>query len=211
MTTITIPQLIVLENQHWQSMSIVPARALEVEQVAARLVAPQAKAIYQQIAQAVWGAPDRWWFVAVVHEREASQKFNDSIAQGDPWNEISTHVPRGIGPFKSFIDAAVFTLNKVPTGGFIPAKWTDWSAGGVLALWTLYNGLGYEDYHNEPSPYDWGATSIEQIGKYVTDGKYSPSTWDTQVGCAAMIKEMCTLDKTINFGMAAPAPVVAAV
>lgn len=179
----------------WQKMEILPRRELEVEHVAARLIAPKAKAIYKQIAQAVWGEPYRWWFVAIVHEREASQNFACSIAQGDPWNERSVHQPRGIGPFKSFVDAAVFTLMRLPP---FPAHWPDWSIGGVLTLWIAYNGDGYERLHHEPSPYDWGATNIEQEGKYVRDGVFNPGVWDQQVGCAAMLKKMMELDSSIQ-------------
>lgn len=197
--------LIAANNARWAKMQILPARELEVEKVAARLSAPKAKAIYQQISQAVWNTPDRWWFVAIVHEREASQNFACSIAQGDPWNQVSRNVPRGLGPFKSFIDAAIYTLTRVPVGGYIPAKWTDWSIGGVLTLFELYNGLGYEMYHSEASPYDWGATTIEQEGKYIADARFSPMTWDTQVGCAAMIKAMMAIDPLIVFGSPANA------
>ena len=186
----------------WQKCQILPHRALDVEKVAAALCAPKAKAIYQQIAQAVWGTPDRWWFVAVVHEREASQNFNDSIAQGDPWNQRSVHIPRGLGPFASFVSAAIFVLNRCAP---YPAKWKDWSIGGVLTLWIAYNGDGYELYHREPSPYDWGATTIEQEGKYVADGKYDPSVWDTQIGCAAMLKGMMEIDHSITFPNPIPA------
>lgn len=190
----SVAEVIADNASRWQKCTVTPARALEVERVSAALCAPKAKEIYQQIAQAVWKSPDRWWFIAIVHEREASQNFNDSIAQGDPWNKVSIHVPRGIGPFKSFIDCAIFVLNRTAP---YPAKWTDWSIGGVLTLFEAYNGYGYEEYHHEPSPYDWGATSIEQEGKYVADGKYSPSVWDTQVGAAAMLKGMMALDSSI--------------
>ena len=193
--TITTAEIIASNAARWAKMQIVPKRAMEVHLVAARLCAPKAKAIYQDIATEVWGKPDRWWFVAIVHEREASQNFNDSIAQGDPWNERSVHVPRGIGPFKSFTDAAVFTLTRLSP---FPAKWADWSIGGILTLFEAYNGYGYELYHHEPSPYDWGATSIEEEGKYVADGRFDPSVWDQQVGCAAMLKEMQTLDALIQ-------------
>lgn len=193
-------ELITLNAARWQRCQIVPSRELEVEKVAAALSAPKAKAIYQQIAQIVWGLPDRWWFVAIVHERECSQNFNLSIAQGDPWNRVSTHVPRGIGPFASFVAAAGFTLRRCAP---YPAKWADWSIGGVLTLWTAYNGYGYENYHNEPSPYDWGATTIEQEGKYVADGIWSATTWDQQVGCAAMLKGIMALDTSIVFAEAA--------
>lgn len=180
----------------WQKAQIVPGRAAQVEAVAKRLCAPNAKTIYQQIAQQVWGSPDRWWFVAIVHEREASQDFSKSIAQGDPWNEVSVHVPKGIGPFPSFIAAAVFVLNRCAP---YPAKWTDWTIGGVLTLFILYNGTGYEDYHHEVSPYDWGATTMEQEGKYVEDGKYNPAVWDQQVGAAAMLGAMIAIDSSIYF------------
>jgi|SRR5579883_45474 lysozyme family protein len=190
-----IAALIAANAARWDKMRILPARALEVEKVAARLCAPKAKAVYQAVAQAVWGKPDRWWFVAIVHEREAGQDFSKSIAQGDPWNEVSRHVPRGIGPFGSFADAAIFTLTRLPPH---PATWQDWSAGGVLTLFELYNGLGYEQYHHEPSPYDWGATTIEQHGKYVADGVFNPQVWDSQIGCAALLKAMMELDPAIK-------------
>ena len=184
-----------LNTARWQTCKVLTNRELEVEGVSARLCAPKAKAIYQQISQAVWKSPDRWWFVAIVHEREASQNFNRSIAQGDPWNQRSVHVPRGIGPFRGFVDAAVFVLNRCAP---YPAKWTDWSIGGVLTLFESYNGYGYELYHHEPSPYDWGATNVEREGKYVADGKYNPNVWDLQVGCAAMLKGMMELDQSIK-------------
>jgi len=184
----------------WQKAQIVPSRLAQVQATAKRLCAPDAKAIYQQIAQKVWGSPDRWWFVAIVHEREASQDFSKSIAQGDPWNEVSTHVPKGIGPFDSFIDAAVFTLTRCAP---YPAKWTDWTIGSVLTLFILYNGTGYEDYHHEVSPYDWGATTMEEEGKFVADRKYNPAVWDTQVGAAAMLGAMIDIDSSIYFEEAA--------
>ena len=191
----TTAELITDNAARWAKMAILPNRLLEVEKVSAALVAPNAKAIYQQAQAAVPTVP--WWFVAIVHEREASQNFRCSIAQGDPWNEISTHVPRGIGPFTSFVAAAVFTLTRCSP---YPAKWTDWTIGGVLTLFESYNGTGYEDYHNEPSPYDWGATSIEKIGKYVADGKFSATTWDSQIGCAAILKQMMVIDPSIITG-----------
>jgi lysozyme family protein len=192
-----IPDLIVLNESRWQKCQITPSRELEVERVAAALVAPKAKALYQQI-ETTTSVP--WWVIAVIHEREASQNFACSLAQGDPWNQISTHQPRGIGPFQSFIDAAVFSLTRCAP---YAAKWKDWTAGGTLTLLVLYNGTGYEQYHNEASPYDWGATNIEQEGKYIADRQWSATVWDQQIGCAAMLKSMMTLDPSIKFAEAA--------
>lgn len=184
----------------WEKAQILPARELQVEKVAAALCAPKAKAIYQTIEKAT-GVP--WFVVAVIHEREAAQNFGRSIAQGDPWNEPSVHVPRGIGPFKSFYDAAVFALTRCAP---FAARWTDWSAGGTLTLLELYNGIGYDEYHHEASPYDWGATTMEQEGKYIADGKWSATVWDTQVGCAAMLKAMMAIDTSITFASTGAAP-----
>jgi lysozyme family protein len=146
-----------------------------------------------------------WWVIAVIHECEADQDFNCQLGQGDPLDRPSRHVPRGRGPFfnhpddppgqDAFYRGAVDALQNCPP---YAAKWTDWSAGGTLTLLELYNGTGYDDYHHEDSPYDWGATDQEEKGKYVGDGQYNPNAWDTQVGCAAMLKAMMVLDPTIE-------------
>lgn len=187
----------------WKVAKILPSRQAEVDKVAARLCAPEAKARYQEIEKAT-GVP--WFVIAVIHEREADQDFNDQLGQGDPLNKISKHVPRGRGPFfnhpddpplqDAFYRGAVDALTNCPP---YAARWKDWTAGGALTLLVLYNGTGYFDYHNEPSPYDWGATDQERWGKYVGDGQYSAHVWDSQIGCAAMLKSMMVLDPSITF------------
>lgn len=196
---ITIPALIAANEARWQKCQITPSRLAEVNSVAKRLCAQTAKITYQAVENAT-GVP--WWVVAVIHERECDQNFACNIAQGDPWNAVSRHVPKGRGPFSSFLAAAVDALTKCPPKA---AEWKDWSAGGTLTILEEYNGLGYESYHAEASPYIWGATNQEQRGKYVGDGEYSAATWDTQLGCAAMLMAMMALDKTIAFK---PAPTV---
>ncbi len=118
----------------------------------------------------------------------------------------SRHVPRGRGPFfnhpndppgqDAFYRGSIDALESCPP---YLARWRDWSAGGTLTATLLYNGTGYEDYHQEDSPYDWGATDQEERGKYVGDGRFDPEAWDTQVGCAAMLKAMMALDPSIQF------------
>jgi len=36
--------------------------------------------------------------IAVIHEREASQRWDRSIAQGDPWKKVSIHCAQGLRP-----------------------------------------------------------------------------------------------------------------
>ncbi len=187
----------------WKIAKILPSRQAEVSKVAARLCAPEAKARYQAI-EAATGVP--WFIIAVIHEREASQNFNCQLGQGDPLDQVSRHVPRGMGPYlnhpndppghDAFYRCAVDVLqNSAP----FAARWKDWTAGGALTLLILYNGTGYFYYHHEASPYDWGATNQEQRGKYIGDGQYSATAWDTQLGCAAMLLGMMALDPSIKF------------
>ena len=197
-----------LNASRWAKCTITPLRLNDVMSVAKKLCDPAAKARYQAISQAVWGTPDRWYFVAIVHEREAGgpPHWDKQLGQGDDLAEVSRHVPKGLGPFMThpgdipgadaFHRCAVYTLQRSPP---YAARWTDFSAGGVLTLTVLYNGTGYEDFHHEASPYDWGATNIEQEGKYIQDGIYNAKVWDTQVGCAAMIKGMMAIDPSIKF------------
>lgn len=185
--------------QRWVNCVITASRAAEVTAVATRLCAPAAKARYQAISQDVWGTPDRWFFVAVTHEREASQRWDRQLGQGDPLGQVSIHVPKGRGPFHdhdgqdAFHWGAVDALKNCPP---FAGRWTDWSIGGVLTLLEAYNGFGYES-HAEPSPYDWGATNVEQWGKYTGDGIYNAHVWDTQLGCAAMLKTMVAVDPSL--------------
>ena len=52
------------------------------------LIDPGAKARYQAVS-AKTGVP--WAFIAVAHERECSQDWTGSLAQGDPWNRVRWH------------------------------------------------------------------------------------------------------------------------
>jgi lysozyme family protein len=168
---------------------------------ARRLVAPTAKARYQAVA-ARTGVP--WPIVAVIHERECSQDWSGSLAQGDPWNRVSVHVPAGRGPFKCWEDAAVDALVNCPPHA---ARNKDWSIGGALTKLEQYNGLGYAA-RGRPSPYIWAGTDQYKSGKYVRDGFYDPNVVDSQPGCAGLLLTMMQLDPTITFAdaKAAPAP-----
>lgn len=189
---VAIPALIRLEQTRWASCQISPGKQVLFDQVAKRLCATRAKEIYLAI-QARTSVP--WFVIAVIHERESTQNFARSLAQGDPWNAVSVHVPKGRGPFKSFEDAAYDALvNCAP----FAAKWADWSAGGTLTLLEMYNGLGYAN-KGVPSPYVWAGTNQYAKGKYVADGKYDPDKVDTQLGVAGLLMAMVKLDASVRF------------
>lgn len=144
-----------------------------------------------------------WFFIAVVHERESSQSWKDSLAQGDPWNKVSVNVPAGRGPFNSWEDAAVDAL--VHCSPFV-ARNSDWTVGGLLTEFEQYNGLGYA-MRDLPSPYVWAGTNQYIKGKFRTDHDYDPEMVDKQPGCAALLLAIASLDKTIIVG--APLSVMA--
>jgi lysozyme family protein len=163
----------------------------DVTDIAKKLVA--AKQRYMTVALKT-GVP--WYIIAVIHMRESSQSWRGSLAQGDPWDQVSVNVPAGRGPFKSWEDAAVDALvNCAPYA----ARWKDWSAGGALTLLEHYNGLGYAS-KGRPSPYVWAGTDQYVSGKYVRDGVYDPNVVDKQPGCAGLLIAMSKLDSGVAFG-----------
>lgn len=167
--------------------------------VARALVA--AKARYQAV-EAKTGVP--WYFIAVVHEREASQRWDTQLGQGDPLHSVSVHVPKGRGPFSTWEDGAYDALvNCAPWA----ARNKDWSAGGTLTMLEQYNGLGYAS-RGLPSPYVWSGTDQYKSGKYVRDGVFDPGVIDVQLGCAGLLIAMMAIDPTITFTGVVIKPVI---
>lgn len=159
--------------------------------VARSLIA--AKPRYQTVAEKT-GVP--WFVIAVIHERESSQSWRASLAQGDPWNRASVHVPAGRGPFQSWEEAAIDALTDCAPH---LARHKDWSVGGTLTELEQYNGLGYAA-RDVPSPYIWAGTDQYRSGKFVRDGVYDSAAVDRQPGCAALLQRMMQLDPSIAEG-----------
>lgn len=177
-------------------------RGSEFIPVAKRLAAPAAKARYQKIAEAT-GVP--WFVIAVIHEREASQQWDRQLGQGDPLNQVSTHVPKGRGPFLNHdndppLQDAFYrgALDALIDCAPYAARNKDWSPGGTLTKLEEYNGLGYAA-RGLPSPYIWSGTDQYRAGKYVADHVFDPNVVDSQLGCAGLILAMIQIDPTITF------------
>jgi lysozyme family protein len=167
-----------------------PTRKAEAAKVALRLY--KARQRYQAVERET-GVP--WPAVAVIHERESSQDWRASLAQGDPWDRVSVHVPAGRGPFASWEAAATDALVKCPP--FL-ARHKDWSIAAALTALETYNGIGYAA-RGVPSPYLWSGTNQYRAGKYVRDGVYDPGKVDPQLGCAALVIALMELDPEISF------------
>lgn len=188
---VDVPALIKANATRWSKMVVDSNLVATIDKVAKRLTAPSAKTQYQSVS-AKTGVP--WGIIAVIHEREASQSFKASIAQGDPWNKVSIHVPKGRGPFASWEEAAIDALkNCAPRA----ALWKDWTFGGAMTILEEYNGLGYAA-RGLPSPYVWASTDQYKKGKFISDGHFDPNVVDHQLGCAALFARMKQLDASIT-------------
>jgi lysozyme family protein len=197
----SIAALTAANARRWAVARVLTAKGPAFRATARRLVA--AKDRYRRVASQT-GVP--WYVIAVIHEREASQRWDASIAQGDPWDHVSKNVPRGRGPFASWDQAAIDALTNCPP---FAARWLQWSAGGALTLLEQYNGLGYANM-GRPSPYIWAGTDQYARGKYVADGRYDPAEVDTQLGCAGLLLAMAEIDPSVALGRQASASSVPA-
>lgn len=173
--------------KQWDSMQIKPDRKVEIQHLAQ--IALDNKARYQKIEH-VTGVP--WYLVAMLHRRESDADFSTYLGNGEPLNRRTRLVPPGRGPFSSFEDGAIDALRLDKLTDVI-----DWRLEKLLYYCEIFNGAGY-DQRGKPSPYVWGGTSIQQAGKYVSDGRWSSSSWDKQPGTAALLRAIMDLDPSVN-------------
>ena len=135
-----------------------------------------------------------WDMVAVLHMRESGARFDRQLGQGDPLDKVSVHIPKQMGPYLTFEESA-YDIMIVKGYNTI----VDWRLEKKLYYSENWNGWGYWQYRGQmPSPFLWGATNIQKIGKYIADGAWDPNTWDIQLGCAALLKGLMSLNKPIE-------------
>lgn len=190
---VTNTQMIATNGRRVAVAKIKPDREAEFMKTAVRLQKDKAK--FEELS-AKTGVP--WAVCAVIKEREAGvdSGFLRNIAQGDPWNRKSTHVPPGRGPFTSWLFAGIDALVKCAP---YASLWKDWSPGGTITILIKYNGIGY-DLHGMVSPYGFGGTDQYVKGKYVADGKLDPNFVDPQLGCLGMLLALQKIDPSAAFG-----------
>jgi lysozyme family protein len=169
----------------YESMLVRPNRRAAVDQVVQRITANRAR--YQKVGKAL-GVP--WYVIGIIHSLEASGDFTRHLHNGDPLTARTTHVPAGRPPTgkppftweQSAIDA--LRLRGLD-------RWKDWSVPGTLYELEGYNGFGYRDHHPScPSPYLWSFSNHYTRGKYVADGRFSPSAVSQQCGAAVLLKRL---------------------
>lgn len=165
----------------WQKAEIKKESINRVIKVCQKIVANEA--IYREIE---FATATPWFMIAAIHNMESSLDFTRCLHNGDPWNKPTVHVPKGLGPWKSFTESAI---DAIKFDGLQGPR--DWTIERILYLCEAYNGTGYRQYHpSVPSPYLWANTTISSgKGKYVADGKFDANAPnDDQIGVAAILK-----------------------
>lgn len=188
--------LLAENTKRWERMKVKPSFWPAAQKFAKRALSHKAE--YVAISETIKNQTGKyvpWWFIPLVHERECTRgvdNWNCNIAQGDPFNQKSKHVPYN-GPFHSFREAAIDALvHQAP----FAASNTNWSGGGTMTIGEAYNGKKYANA-GRPSPYVWSGTDQYKIGKVLKDHGPIEEVVDTQLGIAISLKAMMELDSTI--------------
>lgn len=169
----------------WASMEITrPAAVAD----AARLVI-RGRERYEELEKQL-GIP--WQFIGALHLRESSCNFRTHLHNGDSLSQRTRHEPAGRPKFPpsgsngyTWVESAVDALKLKKLDEI-----TDWSIERICYEGERFNGFGYRFRGRPRSPYLWSGTNHYTKGKFVSDGRYSSSTVDVQVGIMPVIKKV---------------------
>lgn len=141
--------------------------------------------------QAQCGVPALW--LMPVFEREGPS-FSDYFGNGDPLDQVTRHVPRGRGPFTTWEGGCIDALHLDHV-----TQCVEWTWPAACFHWEAWNGFGPRG-HGRPSGYVWSGTTIYKGGKYVADGVWSRGTFDHQLGCVILAKQLAAMDPDLAAG-----------
>ena len=161
----------------WQNVVVRSEKLSAVREMAERMLSKKNR--YEKVS-AEFGCP--WWWVGLIHAMESGCDFSTWLANGDSLKGPTTHVPRGLQCDGTWEDGARVSLKH---HGMPPKD--DWSLARCFYEFERYNGFGYRQ-HGDVSDYLWSFTNHERAGRYVADGKWSPTAWSEQPSCGAMLK-----------------------
>ena len=152
------------------------------------------KPVYRQVFEAT-GVPIA--ALMALAEREMSGNLHCYLGNGQPLNRRTTIVPKGRGPFPSFVAGALdaLHLDGLDQVAGLPEGWTLPRFAYESETW---NGWGYRS-HGIPSPYIFGGTTAQRPGKYIRDGVYSSTLMDPQLGTLAIVEKLFELDPSLAF------------
>lgn len=153
-----------------------PKKIKEIKAIIDRIMKSKEK--YQKVSEAVQ-VP--FWVIAGIHFRESSLNFNANMVNGQHLGQVTTIVPKGLGPWKTWEQAAVDAFKRRK---YDPS----WSVAQWLDFCEAYNGMGYRK-RGITSPYVWAYTNQSaEFGKFVKDGVFDPNHEVTRPGIAALLE-----------------------
>lgn len=178
-------------ERNWANLEIRPGRLPDANAVARKAI--NGKATYQQIER-LTGVP--WYFAALCHYRESNFDFDTYLGNGETLHRVTSIVPKGRGPFATFVDGAVDAFR---IENFVGAQ--DWSVGRILYRLEAFNGFGYHAKGCN-SPYLYGGSTLygppeARAGKFIRDHVFDSNHVDNQLGTAVILKAMMSLDSSI--------------
>ncbi len=172
-----------------------PGKTAIVEKILAKIISNKAR--YETVGKQL-NIP--WFFIAIIHQMEASMNFNCHLHNGDPLSARTVHVPAGRpkngNPPFIWEDSAADALTMMNID-----KWSDWSVPGTLYKIEGYNGWGYRMKHPQVySPYLWGYSNHYQKGKYIADGTWSDNAVSQQCGAAVLLRRLSEKNEIFFLG-----------
>ena len=184
----------------WEKAEVVAGSGSAAAAIASKIVSLRNR--YEPIAETL-GHPNIWPLIGALHDREADLSFAGVLHNGERiigTGRKTSLVPAGRGPFSTWEEAAVDALQIKGWQSIV-----EWPTSRWLYEAERYNGFGYFS-KGINSPYVWAGTSLQQRGKYVADGKFDASAWDSQLGVAAILKAIFAIDQSLEPGAGEPSP-----
>jgi lysozyme family protein len=156
------------------------------------------KAIYQRVEQLTHVPAAALMALA---EREMTGNLHCYLGNGQRLTMRTTIVPLNRGPWTDtpdgFVDGCLDALHLdgldqvyKDVGG--------WSLARFCYESEAWNGWGYRA-RGIPSPYVFGATTVQRPGKFIRDHVFSSTTIDPQLGTLALVEEIVKQDPSLAF------------
>lgn len=147
-----------------------------------------------------------WFAVGLIHIMEADGNFDCHLHNGDPLSRRTVHEPAG----RPVQGQPPFTWEESALDALRQARWhtvapEEWDLAGLLYRLEAYNGWGPRLLHDRRTAYLWAGSSLEQPGKYIADGQWSPTATSAQAGAAVILKQLVTTGRAVFRAQAAQA------
>lgn len=175
---------------------IMPSREHELAAAVTDLL--HAKAIYQRV-ESLTHVPAA--VLMALAEREMTGNLHCYLGNGQRLTMRTTIVPKGRGPFPDTVDGYVQgCLDALHLDGLdqVYKQPGGWSLARFCYESEAWNGWGYRS-RGIPSPYVFGATTVQRPGKFPRDHVFVATLMDPQLGTLALVEEIVKQDPSLEF------------